>query len=97
MTALFLRPGVTTRLELGFAVGGLTPAPETHRPANPRWAVLAGTATSKDLRGHRSQTVNLLRRVGATGWGVERWTHIPKAREFFMTDWLSMPTAAIVA
>ena len=40
-------------------------APETLGPANPIWVVQAGTATSKHLRGHKPQAINLLRRAWA--------------------------------
>lgn len=80
----------------------------THRPgflalhgsaerATPMWAVQAGTAVSRHLRGPQSQAVNLLRRVGAGGWRVEQWVHSDKAPHsaFVLKDWVSI--AASVA
>lgn len=66
-------------------------------PAASMWAVQAGTAVSRHLRGHKPHSVNLLRRVGAGGWRVEQWTHAAEAREFVMSDWLSVATDALAA
>lgn len=65
-------------------------------PAASMWALQAGTAVSRHLRGHKAHSVNLLRRVGAGGWRVEQWTHAAEARKFVMSDWLSVPAATVV-
>ncbi len=79
----------------------------THRPgfqalthpadvaqSSPLWAAQAGTAGSHYLRGQRSQSVNLLRSIGANGWRVEQWTHATDNSAFVLTDWLSIAAAA---
>lgn len=66
-------------------------------PAASMWAVQAGTAVSRHLRGHKAHSVNLLRRLGTGGWRVEQWTHAAEARAFVMSDWLSVPTVAVAA
>lgn len=79
----------------------------THRPgflaltrpagtvqSSPLWAAQAGTAVSHHLRGQRSQSVNVLRRVVASGWRVEQWTHTVDSSAFLLTDWVSIAAAA---
>ena len=68
--------------------------------AMPMWGVQAGTAVSQHLRGqqpHSPHSLNLLRRVAATGWRMEQWTYAVESGEFVMSDWLSLPTSSNVA
>ena len=84
----------------------------THRPgflalhtagegSTPMWAVQAGTAVSRHLRGPQSQAVNLLRQVGAGGWRVEQWVHqsasAARPSAFMLHDWVSIPAAGTSA
>lgn len=80
---------------LPLARSGAVSAAEQHTGSAPMWAVQAGTAVSRHLRGRHSQAVNLLRRVGATGWRVERWSHAPEAAKFMLRDWFSITTPAL--
>ena len=56
----------------------------------PMWAAQAGTAVSLHLRGPQSQSVNVLRRVGAGSWRVEQWTHAAASSAFVLSDWVSI-------
>ena len=84
----------------------------THRPgflalhavaerSTPMWAVQAGTAVSRHLRGPQPQAVNLLRHVGTTGWRLEQWVHQPEdaagRSAFVLQDWVSIVAAAAPA
>lgn len=62
--------------------------------AMPMWGVQAGTGASQHLGGPPPHSLNLLRRVGATGWRVEQWTYAAESGEFVMSDWLSLPTTS---
>ena len=84
----------------------------THRPgflalhavaerSTPMWAVQAGTAVSRHLRGPQPQAVNLLRHVGTTGWRLEQWVHqledAAGRSAFVLQDWVSIAAAAASA
>ena len=65
--------------------------------STPMWAVQAGTAVSRHLRGPQPQAVNLLRHVGASGWRLEQWVHqadtAARRSAFVLQDWVSIAAA----
>ena len=69
--------------------------------STPMWAVQAGTAVSRHLRGPKRQAVNLLRHVGSTDWRLEQWVHQPdsaaRRSAFVLQDWVSIAAAAAPA